>query len=105
MNTPKVVRDGMVAVLVSPGYGAGWSTWSSKPQEMMFNPEMVYAVETEAGPFELEWLSMQIFPDQYTGGASTLTIEWVPEGTEFYISDHDGFERLNFVSGPDSVTA
>ena len=24
----KVVRDGKVAVLVSPGYGAGWSTWN-----------------------------------------------------------------------------
>ena len=23
----KVIRDGKVAVLYSPGYGAGWSTW------------------------------------------------------------------------------
>lgn len=24
----KVIRDGMVAVIYSPGYGAGWSSWN-----------------------------------------------------------------------------
>ena len=28
LHIEKVVRDGKVAVLVSPGYGAGWSTWN-----------------------------------------------------------------------------
>ena len=24
----KVIRDGKVAVIISPGFGAGWSTWA-----------------------------------------------------------------------------
>ena len=28
VNMQKVIRDGKVAVLYSPGYGAGWYTWS-----------------------------------------------------------------------------
>jgi len=32
--------DGMVAVLVSPGYGAGWSTWGDS------DPRPVHAVTT-----------------------------------------------------------
>ena len=30
MEIRKVVRDGKVAVLVSPGLGEGWSTWADK---------------------------------------------------------------------------
>lgn len=42
----RVVRDGKVAVLVSPGYGAGWSTWAAG-EEVMFCPEIVAAVEAK----------------------------------------------------------
>ena len=39
----KVIRDGKVAVVVSPGFGAGWSTWAFRGEEdyrdfMMFDP-------------------------------------------------------------------
>ena len=30
----KVVRDGLVAVLVSPGHGAGWYTWAHRDIEI-----------------------------------------------------------------------
>ena len=34
----KIVRDGMVAVAVSYGYGAGWSTWNDiDPMDARFN--------------------------------------------------------------------
>lgn len=26
-NVEKYIKDGMVAVAISPGYGAGWSSW------------------------------------------------------------------------------
>ena len=33
----KIEKDGNVAVLYSPGYGAGWSTWNDdKYQEMLW---------------------------------------------------------------------
>lgn len=45
----KVIRDGKVAVLYSPGYGAGWTTWEydSKLHEiMLFHPLIVEKVES-----------------------------------------------------------
>src|SRR6478609_2455061 len=32
----KVIRDGMVAVIVSPGFGAGWSTWADDAESAVF---------------------------------------------------------------------
>ena len=37
----KVVRDGKMAVLVSPGFGAGWSTWADNKEDAVFAPEVV----------------------------------------------------------------
>ena len=43
----RVVRDGRVAVLVSPGFGAGWSTWADRElrERLLFDPEVVAWVE------------------------------------------------------------
>lgn len=35
-------EQGEVAVLYSPGYGAGWSTWN--PHDCLFTPEIVQLV-------------------------------------------------------------
>ena len=43
----KLVRDGMVAVLYSPGFGAGWYTWNQECTELMFDPAIVKLVEDE----------------------------------------------------------
>ena len=41
----KVIRDGKVAVLVSYGYGAGWSTWNSaRSDSLLFDPDIVQMV-------------------------------------------------------------
>jgi hypothetical protein len=43
----KLIRDGKVAVLYSPGFGAGWSTWNQELPELVFNPVIVDFVEKE----------------------------------------------------------
>lgn len=45
----KVIRDGKVAVLYSPGYGAGWSTWCYNDdlvKTLLFHPLIVEKVES-----------------------------------------------------------
>ena len=37
----KVIRDGKVAVLYSPGFGAGWSTWNSHNPDLLFDSIIV----------------------------------------------------------------
>ena len=34
----KLERDGKVAILYSPGYGAGWSTWNDDNDGEYFHP-------------------------------------------------------------------
>lgn len=75
MSTGKIIRDGRVAVLVSPGYGAGWSTWNHR--DLCFCPAMVAWVE--AGKVG----EPPIPEDVFGGGAEQLKIVWVDEGVQF----------------------
>lgn len=97
----KVIRDGNVAVLVSPGFGAGWSTWAHG-EEMrkwcLFAPEVVAWVEAgkQGGEKALEAIAKAKFGDDhlYCGGGKDLYIEWLNQGTAFEVREYDGNESL-----------
>ena len=88
----KLIRDGLVAVLVSPSYGAGWSSWN-KEKELLFDPAIAELVE-QAKWEELEVYVKLKYPQIYAGGMPDLEIRWLPVGTEFIITEHDGAETL-----------
>lgn len=85
----KIIRDGMVAVAVSGGFGAGWSTWNEiDPMDARFNQLFLDGKNQEAADL-CDQLDLG-----YAGGARDVEIEWVPVGTEFIISEYDGAESL-----------
>lgn len=89
----KVVRDGLVAVLYSPGYGAGWYSWNREHPEILFDPDIVNFVEAK------KWEELQVYvtlkyPEIYTGGLDDLQIAWIPKGTGFRIDEYDGNESI-----------
>ena len=98
----KVIRDGKVAVLVSPGFGAGWSTWAYAGDEnyrecmdfMLFDPTLVAMVENKDSAEDIETYVKSKHPNTYCGGADDLTIEWLPVGTAFRIHEYDGSESV-----------
>jgi len=92
----KVIRDGQVAVLVSIGYGAGWSTWNTDHKELLFHPRLVEMVENEKQSEINElWVNENIgISDVYCGGASDLRIVWLDEGVSFTIEEYDGSESM-----------
>jgi hypothetical protein len=94
----KVIRDGKVAVLYSPGFGAGWSTWNSEHESMLYHPMLVDTVlSNEANWLEnAEALASLIWPDAYLGGIGDLTVEWIPVGTLFKITEYDGSESIEY---------
>lgn len=105
----KVERDGRVAVLYSPGFGAGWSTWAhtaerSDTEWLLFAPELVEAVlagdREKAGKLAKEKL-----PRMYLGGLDNLSVEWVPKGKAFRIDEYDGAESVEILSEMDFHTA
>lgn len=94
----KLIKDGMVAVLYSPGFGAGWSTWSDgeNAEAMVFDPELAEAT-LAGGPGMLDKMTAIAkakWPDEYLGGLDDLTVKWVPVGAKFYIDEYDGHESV-----------
>ena len=96
----KVIRDGMVAVLVSPGYGAGWSTWNSQHEEfMMFDASLVKAKESNLSKDEIAELLVTKFGEEYICvlGWDDTEIEWVPVDTRISIHEYDGSEGIQYL--------
>lgn len=98
IQVEKVIRDGKVAVLYSPGYGAGWSSWcrGDVPEEFaIFDKSLVEAVERgdDAGKVGL-MLTEKFGSAPYMGGWSDVEIEWLPVGTQFRIDEYDGSESV-----------
>ena len=88
----KLIRDGRVAVLVSPGYGAGWYSWHGNEQ-LIYDPSIVEWVEQEQLDKVLTYMELK-YPDVYCGGLENLEVIWVPAGAKFRIDEYDGAESL-----------
>jgi len=106
----KVIKDGKVAVLYSPSYGAGWYSWNTDRPEILFNPDIVNLV-LEAGELGRRETRNKVFLDKveniikdlygsesvYTGGARDLEVCWVAEGEQFEVTEYDGYETVNII--------
>ena len=95
----KFERGGDIAVLYSPGFGAGWYTWNSGEEGLLFDKEIVEAVlagDTDKAVAVAE----RKYPGIYTGGGDDLAIAWVPKGCRFDVHEYDGNESVR-VLGPD----
>jgi len=98
MSVEKYVVDGKVAVLVSGGFGAGWSTWNND-EGLLFDKEVVEillneALSEEEQQYKIYSLCEVKYPDAYLGGVTGLGVKWVSEGTRFVIKEYDGSESL-----------
>ena len=91
----KKTVDGLVAVLYSPDFGAGWYTWHNIA-ELLFDPKVVEMVMDKTSAETIELYCRAVYGDHYYGGAGDLTVAWVPPGTEFVIEDYDGAETITF---------
>lgn len=101
----KVIKDGRVAILYSPSYGAGWYSWNTRHPELIYMPEIVKLVQKKKdGLINISEMIQKIDElielkyeknEVYTGGSEDLDIAWLPEGTSFNITDYDGFESIN----------
>lgn len=100
------------AILYSPGYGAGWSTWEGK--ELAYDKRVVEWLIQNATLVKPEFPTQDIigidtdefekyldsigYKGVYMGGADDLTIYWVKTGQSIYIDEYDGLETIHFVN-------
>jgi hypothetical protein len=95
----KCIRDGKVAVLYSPGFGAGWSTWNDdKYREFLLHDEKLVELVEFNQQDKIEEYVKSVFPGEYVCvlGADQLRVEWVYPGTQFIITDYDGSEYIDY---------
>jgi hypothetical protein len=112
----KVIRNNQVAVLYSPGYGAGWYSWNTNFPECVYHPDIVALVELKekyedgrrASSFyddtkhqaivsQIEAKATELFGESFfAGGARDLSIAWIEEGLAFDIDDYDGCESIEY---------
>jgi hypothetical protein len=114
---PKMRREAgesfEVAVLISRGFGAGWSTDNLEHSSvLLFHKDIVKfilenpaetCVDAEIWDHELSILVEHLVGDDsvYMGGAEQLEVIWLPEGTPFIVTEYDGAEGLRPLSSYD----
>jgi hypothetical protein len=99
----KVIREGKVGVLVSPGFGAGFYTWGY-PEEAIFDPTLIELVENEKWQEAIDYCE-STWSDGYSGGVQDLRVAWIPEGSKFIIEEYDGSESLQLRDNTNWITA
>jgi len=100
----KLIKDGYVAVLYSPGFGAGWYSWNYECPEILFDPAIVKLVEEKKFNELATYVTLK-YPDIYTGGMKDLEVEWMPVGTEFKINEYDGAESIEYKENNNWIVA
>lgn len=91
----KIEQDGCVAVLYSPGYGAGWSTWADEQFQEALCMDARIVGPFLAGNTDAAITAAKIIaPNVYTGGAHQLEVIWIKKGTAFQITEYDGSESV-----------
>jgi hypothetical protein len=100
--------DGKVAVLVSFGYGAGWTTWAGDDAERkMFDPVLVKMLldsKEEITDAIVKYVD-ETYPDSYNGGLDGLSVVLVEKGAKFVIDEYDGSESLTTIDEYDWIVA
>ena len=99
----KVIREGKVGVLVSPGFGAGFRSWGA-PEEAIFSPTLIELVENEKFDEAISFVE-KTWKDVYTGGVYDLVVYWIPEGAKFIIEEYDGAESIQLMDETHWITA
>lgn len=95
--TKRYDEDGRVAVLISPGFGAGWSTWASDANEQeaaLFDSRLVDAILKQMPIEEFCTFVSSLGYELYMGGADSLIVVWLEPGTRFEVEEYDGSESI-----------
>lgn len=97
-------KDNKIGVLISPGFGAGWSTWA--PDDFPINVALDKRVIVKWLELTNEWDGRDKFEKWlyeitdgayvYLGGWRDLELVFVPKGSMFRINEYDGDESIEF---------
>ena len=85
-----------LGVLVSYGFGAGWSTWNSK--ELAYDKRIIEKwLEKVTSDEMCDYIESLGYSRPYMGGYADLGLEFIPRGTMFCIHEYDGAESVKTI--------
>ena len=91
-------KDGKVGVIVSPGFGAGWSTWSDDSDFFCMDKTLVEMKLNESSINDVRaYIQKETGKDAYMGGWDDAKVLWLKKGTKFTIEEYDGSETLRLI--------
>lgn len=91
-------------VLISPGYGCGWSTWNYI--DLAFDPDIIAAFEAGYTKEQMEvFITSLGYKKPFMDGYEQCKIEEVPKGTLFKIKEFDGAEYIEYAHKQDWLIA
>ena len=91
-------------VLVSYGFGAGWSTWNDK--ELAYDKRIVEKFLENVSSSEMaNYVESLGYARPYMGGYKDLELEFIPRGTLFRIYEYDGAESIETIEDMDMIVA
>lgn len=104
----RVFDDGInyVAILVSYGFGAGWSTWNGDHEDLLFDPNLVDMLQPDKRDYKaITEYCEKTYEDAYLGGLDGLEVVWIPKGKKFRITEYDGSENVELMENISWITA
>jgi len=101
-------ENGLIGVLISPCFGAGWSTWNDRRLafdkriiEKFLKDPCIFGNELQLDKFLTENIDYYSRESYYLGGTRDgLRLEFVPKNTRFIIEEYDGSESIH-IFNPD----
>lgn len=92
----KLIRNGKVAVIISRGFGSGWSGSNE-----ILAMDMDIALAVEAKDWEaVKQIVVEKFGEEHEVsfyGLEDCVIRWVDIGRKFIIEEYDGAESIRFL--------
>ena len=98
----KYIRDGRIGVLISPGYGSSFSTWTGD-MEMAIDKDLIEAF-LDDDTVEMKHILSTKYDNPYIS-VENLVLEWVTVGERFMIAEYDGHEEIVIVDENNSLVA
>lgn len=108
MSDKYINEEGLVGVIISPGFGAGFHSWNDIPG-LCFDKDIIQMIIEDKSIQELADFVKAKY--EHTGYVSTLglaqaEVHWVKPGAQFFIDEYDGFESITPIeNNEDLLTA
>jgi len=84
-------KNGKIGVIISPGFGSGFSTTNDRMMAIDF--DLVEAF-LKGDMTRFKYIADEKFGNWYDSGDMRFRVEWVPEGSRFMIQEYDGHESI-----------